>query len=95
MLKNNVGEPVHTLISGWMPKPLSPRNQCTGWFAPTLKNPLGAGWGSLPTLQWAGSWLPTYVVILSRKVERRFHNGNQTTNHSIRKWASIHYHPVV
>ena len=30
---------------------------------PTLfKNPLGAGWGLLPTLRWVGSWLPTYLA---------------------------------
>ena len=28
----DLGEPTHTLIP-WMPKPLPPRNQCTGWFA--------------------------------------------------------------
>ena len=27
-----------------------------------LKNPLGARWGLLPTLQWMGSWLPTYLA---------------------------------
>ena len=28
---------------------------------PTLrKNPLGVGWGLLPTLRWVGSWLPSY-----------------------------------
>ena len=26
-----------------------------------LKNPLDARWGLLPTLQWVGSWLPTYL----------------------------------
>ena len=32
---------------------------------PTMfKNLLGAWWGSMPTLQWVGSWLPTYVAIL-------------------------------
>ena len=28
------GEPTHTLIPCWMPRPLPPRNQCTCWFAP-------------------------------------------------------------
>ena len=43
-------------------------------IGPTLfRNPLGAGWGLLPTLQWVGSWLPTYLASLSRQVERRFH----------------------
>ena len=27
------GAPTHTLIPCWMPKPLPPGNQCTGWFA--------------------------------------------------------------
>ena len=27
-----LGEPNHTLVPCWMPKPLPPRNQCTGWF---------------------------------------------------------------
>ena len=26
-----------------------------------LKNPLGAGWGLLPTLRWVASWFPTYL----------------------------------
>ena len=30
-----------------------------------LKSPLRAGWGLLPTLQWAGSWLPTNLVTLN------------------------------
>ena len=33
------GEPTHTLVPCWMPKPLPPRNQCTGWFAPALHTP--------------------------------------------------------
>ena len=28
-----MGKPTHTLVPCWMPKPLPPRNQCTGWFA--------------------------------------------------------------
>lgn len=32
----DLGEPTHTLIPCGMPKPLPPRNQCTGWFAPAL-----------------------------------------------------------
>ena len=31
----DLGEPTHTLVPCWMPKPLPPRHQCTGWFAPT------------------------------------------------------------
>jgi hypothetical protein len=31
----DVGEPTHTLVHSWVPKPLPPRNQCTSWFAPT------------------------------------------------------------
>ena len=31
----DLGKPTRTLVSCWMPKPLPPRNQCTGWFAPT------------------------------------------------------------
>jgi hypothetical protein len=31
----NLGEPTHTIVSCWMPKPSTPRNQHTGWFAPT------------------------------------------------------------
>ena len=33
----DLGEPTHTLVPCWMPKPLPPRNQCTGWFAPTVR----------------------------------------------------------
>ena len=32
----DLGEPTHTLVPCWMPKPLPPRNQCAGWFAPAL-----------------------------------------------------------
>ena len=32
-------EPTHALVPCWMPKPLPPRNQCTGWFAPTINRP--------------------------------------------------------
>ena len=44
-------------------------NQCPAiWHefelvGPTMfKNYLGARWGLLPTLQWVGSWLPTYLA---------------------------------
>ena len=32
---HDLSEPFHTLIPCWTPKPLPPRNQCMGWFAPT------------------------------------------------------------
>ena len=32
----SLGEPTHTLVAYCMPKPLPPRNQCTGCFALTL-----------------------------------------------------------
>ena len=35
----DLDEPTHTLVPYWMPKPLPPRNQCTGWFAPTHGSP--------------------------------------------------------
>ena len=35
--KSDLGEPTHTLIPCWMPKPLTPRNQYTGWFAPATQ----------------------------------------------------------
>ena len=35
-LKGDLGKPTYTLIPCWIPKPLPPRNQCTGWFAPGL-----------------------------------------------------------
>ena len=28
-----LGKPTHTLGPCWTPKPLPPRNECTGWFA--------------------------------------------------------------
>ena len=31
----DLGEPTHTLVPCWMPKPLSSRNQCTGCFVPS------------------------------------------------------------
>ena len=30
----DLGESTHTLVTCWIPKPLPPRNQCTGCFAP-------------------------------------------------------------
>ena len=33
----NLGEPTHTLVPCWMPKPLPPRNQCTCCFAPSCE----------------------------------------------------------
>jgi hypothetical protein len=33
----DLGTPTYTLVPCWMPKPLPPKNQCTGWFATTLK----------------------------------------------------------
>ena len=30
--KRDLGKPTHTLVPCCMPKPLPPRNQCTGWF---------------------------------------------------------------
>ena len=32
--QGELSEPTHTLVPCWMPKPLPPRNQCTGCFAP-------------------------------------------------------------
>ena len=32
----DLGEPTHTFVSCWIPKPLSPRNHCTGWFVPAV-----------------------------------------------------------
>ena len=31
-----LGEPTHTLVPCWMPRPLPPRNQCAGCFAPAV-----------------------------------------------------------
>ena len=42
-----------------------------------------------------GFSLPTYLISLLHQVEKRFHNGHQTTNHFIWKWVPLHYHPVV
>ena len=49
-------------------------------------------WGLLPTLQWLGSWLPTYLpsFLYFHQVDKRFHSGNRTANHSIRKWVMYH-----
>ena len=30
----DLGEPTQTLVACWMPKPLPPRNQCTGRYTP-------------------------------------------------------------
>jgi hypothetical protein len=60
-----------------------------------LKNPLGAGWGLLSTLRWVDTWLPSYLISFFHQVERRFHNGNWTISHFIRKRVPLHYHPVV
>ena len=40
----NLGEPTHTLVPCWMPKPLPRRNECTGCFAPLYPK----------ALQWEG-----------------------------------------
>ena len=37
-LKYDLGEQTHAFDSCWMPKPVPPRNQYTGWFAPALKH---------------------------------------------------------
>ena len=31
---SDLGEPTHTRVPCWMPKPLPPRDQCRGCFAP-------------------------------------------------------------
>jgi hypothetical protein len=36
-----LGEPTHTLVPCWMPKPLPPRNQYTCCFVPTLQSRFG------------------------------------------------------
>jgi hypothetical protein len=38
-LEMDLGEPTHILVPCWMSKPLPPRNQCMGWFAPALEMP--------------------------------------------------------
>ena len=35
-LNPDLGEPTHTLVPCWMPKPLPTRNQCMGSFTPAL-----------------------------------------------------------
>lgn len=32
---HDLGEPNHTCVPCWMPKPFTPRNKCIGCFAPT------------------------------------------------------------
>ena len=34
---SDLSEPTHILVPCWMPKPLPPRNECTGRFAPPWK----------------------------------------------------------
>ena len=36
----DLGEPTHTLVPCWMPKPLPPRDQWMGWFAPAQMLPM-------------------------------------------------------
>ena len=38
-LLTDLGELSHTLVPYWMPKPLPPRNECTGCFAPVPLTP--------------------------------------------------------
>ena len=45
----DMGEPTHTLGPCWMSKPLPPRNQCTGWFAPVVQLVI---WCDLPALSY-------------------------------------------
>ena len=47
-----------------------------------FKNPLGVGWGLLPTLQRVGCCLPTYLASFFYQVEIRFLNMNQTPAHN-------------
>ena len=53
-----------------------------------LKDPLGAGWGLLPTLRWMGSWF-------FHQVKNYFTAGNQTANPSVRIRVPLHCHQVV
>ena len=42
-----MGKPTHTLVPCWMPKPLPPRNQCTGWCLNLSRGTLGLGFAIL------------------------------------------------
>jgi hypothetical protein len=54
----DLGEPTHTLIPCWMSKPLPPRIQCTGWFAPATMGDVRKTWSSqviVNPFQWGSS----------------------------------------
>ena len=42
-MSNDLGKPTQTLVPCWMPKPLPPRHQCTGWFALAMSNVMNVG----------------------------------------------------
>ena len=46
-----------------------------------LKNPVGAWWGLLPTLQWVGSWLPTYMTSIFFPLSSREKISQWESNH--------------
>ena len=56
---HEVNQPVHWFLGG---KGLGIQQGTSVWvgLSKSLKNPLDAGWGLLPTLRWVGSWLLTY-----------------------------------
>jgi hypothetical protein len=58
--EEDLGVPTHTLVPCWTPKPLPPRNQCTGWYAPTNEDefPCSCGqedWAVKETWEGRGS----------------------------------------
>ena len=64
--RSRSGEPTHTPILCWMPKPLPPRNQCTGCYAPPSKFTLhtmlqrGTNRASECKMHVKSTWTPTW-----------------------------------
>ena len=70
-----MGEPTHTLVYGWMPKRLSPRNQFTGWFVPTVSR-----WGRPHTFK--------NVEFKTEFGKSRYNNFSLDMNLTSRGWVS-------
>ena len=62
----DLGEATHTFVLCWMPKPLPPRNQCTGWFA------LAKLWSSEPS-----SIIDRTISVVLHTMVFRLHSHNR------------------
>ena len=93
---NDLGKPTHTLVPCGMPKPLPPRNQCSGSFAPTHSKsspndkmlPLFKRGGNLPTQINSKILKPLFSGFLGKLCNL----SQQCDNHKPSKWIYTHRH---